>query len=545
MTEEADMRLDSSSRRLVQLLVLAIAVTLAGFAGFGWSIVGLRKEFQGVAYEELYLQQLTASIVQQDKSLALLVRVAVETQEPRWIEAYRDLEPVLAGAVATAVALAPEAFAGVDPNAPQGQVTARLSLEHAALDAVLAGDLPSAREALDSDRYQALRSLHDTEVAALADAVDARVTARLAAFARRIAQTAGLLASVVAVVLLTWSVILRRVLSHLRERIRALSRVAQARDELELRVEERTASLRVEMQRRQELQSRLLDASRAAGKAEVATSVLHNVGNVLNSVNVSTEVISKTVATLPARDLQRAVGMLEDNLTDVEDYLHKHEQGRHLPTFLRSATDRLAALQTSAVEELKRVRDHLEHIKRVVSLQQDNAGHRSVLESVSPGQLADEALSLASSKLRSVEVERRIEELPAGAWPRHDILQILVNLLTNAAESCAEEGASGTRVTITAGVSTEFSGGIRFEVTDQGIGIEEKHLQTVFGYGFTLKPGGHGFGLHGAATSTTAMGGRLSAQSDGIGHGACFVLELPPQGPAPEAPPSPEGGPPK
>ena len=57
--------------------------------------------------------------------------------------------------------------------------------------------------------------------------------------------------------------------------------------------------------------------------------------------------------------------------------------------------------------------------------------------------------------------------------------------------------------------------------------IPAASLGRIFTLGFTTRKDGHGFGLHSAALAAAEMGGSLVAESDGLGQGATFTLELP------------------
>jgi signal transduction histidine kinase len=59
------------------------------------------------------------------------------------------------------------------------------------------------------------------------------------------------------------------------------------------------------------------------------------------------------------------------------------------------------------------------------------------------------------------------------------------------------------------------------------MGIAPEMLTRIFQYGFTTRQEGHGFGLHSSALAAQEMGGTLTVHSEGPGHGATFILELP------------------
>src|SRR6185369_8121635 len=106
----------------------------------------------------------------------------------------------------------------------------------------------------------------------------------------------------------------------------------------------------------------------------------------------------------------------------------------------------------------------------------------------------------------------------------HKVMQILVNLLRNATHACNESGRENKQITVQ--IATNESH-VRIAVTDNGVGISPENLPRLFNHGFTTRKDGHGFGLHGGAIAASQLGGKLSAQSNGPGTGATFILELP------------------
>jgi C4-dicarboxylate-specific signal transduction histidine kinase len=130
-----------------------------------------------------------------------------------------------------------------------------------------------------------------------------------------------------------------------------------------------------------------------------------------------------------------------------------------------------------------------------------------------------------------MEVDKEIALVPELPLDKGRILQILVNLISNAEQ--AMEGASGNRepkltLRVELGQDQEHqSRRLRIQVTDNGMGIAPDALTQVFAHGFTTKKTGHGFGLHSAVIAAHEMGGTLTAHSDGLDTGATFTLELP------------------
>lgn len=276
------------------------------------------------------------------------------------------------------------------------------------------------------------------------------------------------------------------------------------------------------------LNRQLIDTSRSAGMADVATGVLHNVGNVLNSVSVSATVVGDRLRRSKVTNLQRATAMLREKNGHLAEFLTTDPKGKLLPEYLRTAADQLVTEQTELIAEMDSVGLHIEHIKEIVAMQQNYAKVSGVYENLSPTELVEDALRLnvAAFERHHIEMVREFEEnLPKICVDRHKFLQILINLLRNAKHAMEDKMAGDKRMIIRVGLASP--GHIKIVVVDNGIGIPPENLNKVFNHGFTTKKDGHGFGLHSGANAAKEMGGRLSAHSDGPGHGAEFTLELP------------------
>ncbi|HSH92444.1 MAG TPA: PAS domain S-box protein [Ramlibacter sp.] len=271
----------------------------------------------------------------------------------------------------------------------------------------------------------------------------------------------------------------------------------------------------------------LVETSRRAGMAEIATNVLHNVGNILNSVNVSAALVTATLRSSRAQGLSRAVQMLDEHSADLPGFLTQHEKGRQLPGYLAQLAPALEREQQKMREELAHLTQSIEHIKDVVATQQSYAGGAGVVEPVQVCDLAEDALRMNCSALtrRGLVVVRQFAPVPMARLDRARVLQILVNLISNASDAM-EAGMSESH-TITLSVDAKDESTLRISVRDEGEGIPAENLTRIFAHGFTTRKTGHGFGLHSSALAARQMGGTLTAHSDGPGRGATFTLELP------------------
>ena len=278
----------------------------------------------------------------------------------------------------------------------------------------------------------------------------------------------------------------------------------------------------------EEMHKQLVEASRAAGMAEVATGVLHNVGNVLNSVNVSANVLAESVRKSKAASIRKVADLIEANKADLVAFFGADGKGQLMPNYLATLAQQLDAEQQGRLAEIEQLTKNIAHIKDIVAMQQDYAKVAGMMENFAPRALLDEALRMASPELQRCSVRVELDcaaTLPAVNTDRHKVLQILVNLITNAQQAMEETPAADRKLAIAASCSD--GGHVAIAIRDSGCGIAQEDLTRVFNHGFTTKHSGHGFGLHSAANAATEIGGSLSGASDGPGTGATFTLKLP------------------
>ena len=279
---------------------------------------------------------------------------------------------------------------------------------------------------------------------------------------------------------------------------------------------------------REELNRQLFKVSRQAGMAEVATNVLHNVGNVLNSVNISASEVSRKVRALRVADLTQVSDLVNEHSERLGEFVEQDERGKLLPQFLEQTSQHMTGEQANIMDELNSLARNIEHIKRVVSTQQANAKTSGLIEELSLESLAEDALRINSERLEraGVEIIRDWDELPKIHTDRHLILQILVNVISNAKHALIASDTEDKTLIVRI-ITDEIRNRVRVEVIDNGSGIAPDNLTRIFQHGFTTRKDGHGFGLHSCSLAAKRLGGTLQATSEGPGKGATFALDLP------------------
>ncbi|HEY3784168.1 MAG TPA: MHYT domain-containing protein [Steroidobacteraceae bacterium] len=277
-------------------------------------------------------------------------------------------------------------------------------------------------------------------------------------------------------------------------------------------------------ERRLELQMQLREVSRDAGMAEVATGVLHSVGNLLNSLTVSTALMLSGLRDSRVGNVQRIAKLLTDKADRLGSFLESDPRGREIPSYLSQLGEHLGAENRTLHAEMQTVAAHIEHIGRIVASQQTYARRGGVTEEVDVAELLDNAVALNFAGAPDVTVHRDYQIAPRLTLDRHKLIQIFGNLLSNARHALRDLSEGERMLTVRLRPLAES---LAIEVGDTGVGIAADVLKRLFTFGFTTKKDGHGFGLHASANLAKELGGEISVRSDGPGEGACFTLCLP------------------
>jgi len=322
---------------------------------------------------------------------------------------------------------------------------------------------------------------------------------------------------------------------ELRDRLATQEALRKAHEELESRVLERTRALRLEVAERRRVERELVSAnaltyaiSHRAGMAEVANSVLHNVGNVLNSANVSALILYEQHKTTSLKDFPLAISLMTAHQNDLAQYLLQDPQGRQIPDYLKLLAEVWEAEYANAIKELEQLMLSMQHIKEIVARQQSLSGQGGLKVRMNLKDELRDAISFLAVQLKESEIEVALQVGDAVWWTgdRIKLTQIILNIVMNGQQAIMASVEKNIRK-LQIQVSQSHDHTLRIDFTDNGIGMTEATLNGLFSYGFTTKENGHGLGLHASAVAAHEMGGTLTAHSDGMYLGSTFSLTLP------------------
>jgi C4-dicarboxylate-specific signal transduction histidine kinase len=274
----------------------------------------------------------------------------------------------------------------------------------------------------------------------------------------------------------------------------------------------------------------MLRLSREAGMAEVATGVLHNIGNALNSINVSAEILVDRLGNRACAALVSLRDLFRSPTEKAAAVFGAHPAGTELQNFALTYSEHAVAQLSIANTELGSLRVGVGHLKDIVARQQSLAKAPRFNESFDLFDAMREALLIDKTTTHASLPGLRVETVEDSPPPhlvhadRSAVVQVLINLLANARAALSGAVTPAPRITLRIHPAGER---LALSVIDNGIGIPPAQIISIFSYGFTTKSAGHGFGLHNAANTARLLGGSLHVHSAGTGHGATFTLELP------------------
>ncbi|MBU3917395.1 GHKL domain-containing protein, partial [bacterium] len=288
---------------------------------------------------------------------------------------------------------------------------------------------------------------------------------------------------------------------------------------LELKVDDRTRELR-------ETQKELIEKAHKAGMAEIASEILHNVGNLLNNIKTSTQSIFNVLNNPNVYNLNKANEMLRQNMKCLPQFIEKDPNGQKLMQYYLNLEDGFILENRKIQDDVDRIRKKLLVIEDVISAQQSYTKMGLWMEKASLPDILEDVLTMQSESLTSfgVLVEKNYCEMPDLSVQKSKLIHVLINLINNAKDAMVEAKTKNKIIALKTTCDEDF---VTLEISDSGIGIPEENLKKIFTHGFTTKVEGHGFGLHSSANYLAEMKGKMWATSPGVGKGSTMILQFP------------------
>ncbi|WP_083921473.1 CHASE4 domain-containing protein [Dasania marina] len=280
------------------------------------------------------------------------------------------------------------------------------------------------------------------------------------------------------------------------------------------------------VKRLNDAQQRVADLSFQAGIAEMASGVLHNIGNAVTPLGIKLTMLKQSVQDAPLAEMDIAASELADSTTP-------EARRADLLAFKELASLELIALIRRIGGELDSMRTQVDHVQSVLADQQRFSRAERLLEPLAIDQLLRDSVQLMPDNLlryTQIALDPALAQQEPVFAGRIALQQVVNNLLINAAESIKASGKTADNGLIRIMADEQESSDSEFLhlcFIDNGLGIAPEHIKQLFDNSFSTKLRGSGVGLHWCANTILGMGGRIYATSDGLGLGACMHLLLP------------------
>jgi DNA-binding response OmpR family regulator len=277
----------------------------------------------------------------------------------------------------------------------------------------------------------------------------------------------------------------------------------------------------------------------AQGRLEIVDTILHNIGNALNSVTIGIGTIQENLVNNRLMSHFRSLAnAIKEHQDGFEDYIKNDPQGQKVAPFIIALADDFAKQNEELAKTVSRARDRAEHIADIIRTEKTLSRRGVYRKDISLGEAIDNAITVLQDSIRKRDIELRMDYDNAPkeiSTQESQFHQMLVNLIKNSIEAIDDLEVSRGRGDACVAPTTPFievkcyveSDSLVLEVSDNGIGIEKDRLGVIFRSGYTTKDSGSGLGLHSIANFVSGCGGQMQALSDGIGKGATMRVALP------------------
>ena len=251
--------------------------------------------------------------------------------------------------------------------------------------------------------------------------------------------------------------------------------------------------------------------------AEISSNTLHNIGNVLNNLTISGQTAENLLNQINLERLADVAKMLE-----TFSQVQQDAKGKLISPYLLKVKENLGEGVQEVATAIQSSLKKLQMAREAISIQHKTM-RSGKKEWFSLAGLVQEAFSLHRVHITRKEIAYTIDD-PHNCkayFHRTTLLHIMINLVKNAIEATYRSQERKIHVVI-----DKKDESIELSFTDTGMGITAEAKEKLFSHGFTTKHDGNGFGLNFCRHALEKEGGKISAESEGEGKGACFKITL-------------------
>lgn len=311
-----------------------------------------------------------------------------------------------------------------------------------------------------------------------------------------------------------------------RETLRLVADLQQAKVTLEERVRQRTVEIEQALREREKAtleltrkDDQLVRQEKLASLGQLAAGVAHEINNPVGFVNSNLQMLQTYLTDL--NHYVERTGLLVGRLSDAGLRDSLGEQIREFSQWSSQlqVEQTIGDAKQSVVESI----DGLNRVKKIVSaLREFSHADQDELDWADLNEGLESTINIVWNEIKyKATLHRDFGDLPKVSCYPHQLNQVFMNLLVNAAQAIPERG----EIWVKTWADTDH---VYIDIRDSGSGIPEDHLSKIFDPFFTTKPVGQGTGLGLSIVYgiVERHGGTIRVNSR-IGEGTTFHLSFP------------------
>lgn len=268
------------------------------------------------------------------------------------------------------------------------------------------------------------------------------------------------------------------------------------------------------------------------GRLEIVDTILHNIGNAINSVTVGIDTVYNLLADdLLVSRLTALAEALKQHENNLGDYIENHPQGQKVLPFLLTIAEDFKDADEKLRQTVERIQNRTRHIVDIIRTQNSYQNTSGIHKDINLAEAISDAVKILQDSINKRQIQIVIDcdnALPEIRTQESQFHQMLVNLIKNSIEAIDELANLGKlyeepRIKVHGYIDDDF---LCLDITDNGIGLAPETVDKIFSAGFTTKEQGSGLGLHSSANFVVSSGGHIQAFSDGKGKGTTLHIRL-------------------
>jgi DNA-binding LacI/PurR family transcriptional regulator/signal transduction histidine kinase len=261
------------------------------------------------------------------------------------------------------------------------------------------------------------------------------------------------------------------------------------------------------------------------GMADISIEILHNIGNILNSINVSASLMKTATDSPLIPYLINANQLLSSHLEDLGNFIARDPKGMKLMQFYLKLGTYFAEFKNQVLYNSTRLDEKIKSIVDLISAQQTYTGVNESIERHDIASILDDTIKLMAESIEKyqIQVTKDYRVRPQIMVQRLKLFHVLFNLINNAKTAMTETKADERKLTLTI---CEDEKGKYIRISNNGYGPSHNLLEKIFDFGYPNPTTGYELGLHSCIKYMDEMGGKIWADANNPNQGTTFVLQF-------------------